>query len=51
MKKSKSTIVLIAIGIIIMSLLYFDAMSDNPKTRVQKFANESVERSVAPFID
>lgn len=51
MQISKSTLALIAIGAIIMSLLYIDAMSENPKIRVQKFAQESVERSIAPYVD
>lgn len=51
MKKSKSSHVLIAIVVIIVSLLYIDAMTDNPQIRVQKFAQESVVRSIAPYVD
>lgn len=51
MRISKSTLALIAIGAIIMSILYMDAMSDRPKICAQKFANESVVRSIAPYVD
>ena len=35
MKKSKSTIVLVVMFIIIMSVLYFDAMTDRPRIGIE----------------
>lgn len=51
MKKSKSSLVLIAIGIIIMSLLYFDAMTDRPRIGVEASVQYICERHQEHIFD